>query len=239
MTGNHDYSLDPKHSYFNQASVDLFTSSEARKNGIIYIDRAVRTVAYVTMPSGAQKPINVYGNPMQPNFLGNKVIDAFTYPPYPSEASTAVWAEAPIGGNHTTDGEAEEAQIWAMHGPPRHRFDVTNRRGFYGCEAQAAKIASAKPKLCVFGHFHFSWGVEKVQWKDEGDEIAESKILTLSPERKGEEHREGPPTEHAFDFSEATLDGGRETVFVNAAFFTMKKRRTEFRNHPIVVNMTF
>jgi hypothetical protein len=128
-----------------------------------------------------------------------------------------------------------------MHGPPRHRLDVTNVPGLTGCVVQAEKIATAKPILCVFGHFHYSWGVEHVWWQAQRDEVADAKFLTLSRERKQEESRDGPETLVAFDFSGSggfeKVDSGKETVFVNAAWMTMKKRQVTERNLPITITV--
>jgi predicted phosphohydrolase len=148
VAGNHDYSLERGHSHFDPQSSALFTSDEARAKGIVYLDRTVQTVAYVTSPTGEKRPLTVYGNPMQPNFLTKSALDSFTYPPFLDPAAEKAWADAPTA--------ADNAQVWVMHSPPRDHLDETNRSGFWGCDVQAAKIAAAKPRLVVFGHFHFS-----------------------------------------------------------------------------------
>jgi hypothetical protein len=211
--------------------VDLLTSSKLKESGIHYLDREARTVAYYAEGHSDPKPIRIYGNPLQPEFWGN--LYPFCYTPHPDPMSVAAWASAPTA----TDG----VQIWAMHGPPRHRLDLTTIPELTGCVSQAQKIASAKPLLCVFGHFHYSWGVEYVRWQEQGDEVAHAEFMTLSNERKEDERRNGPETRFAFDFSgngdRRKLEAGRETVFVNAAWMTAKRRAVVERNHPITITM--
>jgi hypothetical protein len=210
----------------------LFTSPKTKESGIHYLDQEVQTIAYYAADNSEPKPIRVYGNPLQPEFSNN--LYPFTYKPHPSPGSLAAWADAP----KASDG----IQIWAMHSPPRHRLDVTNVRGLTGCIAQAEKIASAKPMLCVFGHFHYSWGVERVRWQDQGNGVAHAKFLTLSKERKEEQNLTGLKTQSVFDFSGngayGKIDAGKETIFVNAAWMTQKKRQVQERNQPIMITIS-
>jgi hypothetical protein len=212
--------------------MDLFSSPKAKESGVNYLDREVQTIAYYTSASSELMPIKIYGNPLQPEFSGNSY--PFTYAPHPSPGSLAAWANAP----KASDG----VQIWAMHSPPMHRLDLTNVKGLTGCVVQAEKIASAKPLLCVFGHFHYSWGVERVQWEEHGDGIARADILTLSKERKLEQNLDLPETQSVFDFSGIGIHDkvypGKETIFVNAAWMTMKKAQIEERNQPLVITMS-
>ena len=98
-----------------------------------------------------------------------------------------------------------------------------------GCEVQRRKVAKARPLVCVFGHFHCSYGVEKVVWRDDAgvdeddDGVQESRILT--------DERTGGP----YDFTD--LKPGKETVFINAAWMTMEKGKVEKRNKPIVIDL--
>lgn len=102
-----------------------------------------------------KKELKVYGNPMQPEF------------------GATAWAGAP----RRDDG----VLIWVTHTPPLGRLDRTKVEGLSGCRALARNIEEARPRLCVFGHFHYGWGAERVVWA-EGVEM-----LTLSGERKREE----------------------------------------------------
>jgi len=98
-----------------------------------------------------------------------------------------------------------------------------------GCEAQRRKVAVARPLVCVFGHYHSSYGVEKVSWSDDvdpqNDNVKQSVILT-------EEASDRP-----YDFT--TLIPGKETVFINAAWMTMMKGKVEKRNKPVVIDLEY
>ena len=225
--GNHDIGLDENHSEHLPESVNLFTSAEARRNGIHYLNDEVRLVAsYLREQNSEPIPIRVYGNPRQPDFLNTSY--AFTYLPYPSEGSVKAWENAP--------NDTETADIWVMHSPPKGHLDTITVTPLAGCEAQRQKIEAAKPMLCVFGHYHYSWGIERVRWGDNMSTI-KSNILTLSPERQNEEKKTFPIKSN-FDFTgHEIIDIGKETVFVNAAWMTMKKRSIQHRNQPIMVTI--
>jgi hypothetical protein len=121
-------------------------------------------------------------------------------------------------------------ELWVSHGPPKGRLDWIHLPGLIGCEVQRRKVVKAWPHACVFGHFHCSYGVEKVVWMDNdnsadvGDDgVLESQILT-------DESTGGP-----YDFT--NLKPGKETVFINAAWMTMEKGKVEKRNKPIVIDL--
>ena len=42
------------------------------------------------------------------------------------------------------------------------RLDQIHIAGLIGCEAQRKKVAAARPLVCIFGHYHCGYGVEKV-----------------------------------------------------------------------------
>jgi hypothetical protein len=233
IAGNGDVSLDKASTRFNPEALALFTSPETRGKGIHYLDREMRTVAYYRVPgSDEPKELRIYGNPLQPEFSSNRW--PFTYLADSLSEAEEAWALAPTG--------ADAVPIWVTHSPPLDRLDMANVAGFTGCGVLAQKIAAAKPRLCVFGHFHYSWGVERVKWLKEGHGIAEAQILSLSEERKKGEGLKGPETKTKFDFSDGGVDGkltaGEETVYVNAGWMTWNKRKTEVRNTPIVVRIT-
>lgn len=214
--------------------MELFTSDAARAAGIHYINQEVKTVAEYITNESKLAPVRVYGNPKQPDFLNMSY--AFTYPPYPSPESVAAWSRAPA--------RQEGVNLWIMHSPPVDRLDAINvPGGLIGCVAQYERIAAARPLLCVFGHYHFSWGVERVRWEEDNNRVAGANLLTLSEERKGEQNLGGPPTKSTFSFTGSKpgslppLEVGKETLFVNAAWMTMKKRTVEKRNLPIVIEL--
>lgn len=196
---------------------------EALSRGIHYLDRQTKKVAYcpVTKNSDIQKyqSIQVYGNPLQPEFLDTNY--AFTYPPWPSSISKQAWRDVP--------GSTDAAPIWVMHGPPKDRLDWIDIDKLEGCVAQAQAIAASRPLLCVFGHFHVSNNVERVEWCSDRDEVAKSKVLARSTGAL------------EYDFSgkdsEPPLRLGRDTVFVNAAWMTGRKREVPDRNDPKVITI--
>jgi hypothetical protein len=118
-----------------------------------------------------------------------------------------------------------------MHGPPKDRLDSIPIPGLQGCVVQARKIAAARPLLCVFGHYHVSNGVERVTWGNGTDGVAAARNIT---KEKGERSAE-------YDFSRGGVDGtlkaGEETIFVNAAWMTGRKREVEERNLPVVIKL--
>ncbi|RDW57606.1 hypothetical protein BP6252_13688 [Coleophoma cylindrospora] len=218
---------------FNPEALALFTSPDMRAKGIHYLDREVRTVAYYRVRgSDTLRELNIYGNPLMPEFSPNRW--PFTYPPHKSPEADEAWSKAPTA--------QDTVPIWVTHSPPLDRLDIANVAGFSGCAVLAEKIAAARPSLCVFGHFHYSWGVERVKWCREDSGVLEAQILTLSEERKKGEGVEGLETKTIFDFSDSGAEGRlqtrEETVYVNAAWMTTKKTRVQVRNMPIVVTLT-
>jgi hypothetical protein len=217
--GNHDLGLDRAHPNFSEAGLALFTSAEARACGIVYLDRETKTVAQLRGKALELVPICVYGNPTQPDFLNSAY--AFTYKPYPSEESIQAWTTAPQS--------SEQLAIWVTHSPPKDRLDAINVPPLIGCTVLAKAIAKARPLLCVFGHYHYSWGLERVLWHSDRDEVAEAQELSKLEEKT------------SFDFSRDGSDGpiiqGEQTIFVNAAWMTMQKRAIQKRNTPFVVTL--
>ncbi|KAK6522971.1 hypothetical protein TWF281_002398 [Arthrobotrys megalospora] len=230
VAGNHDFGLDSKHPKFLPETVELFTSDAARAAGINYLDREVRSFTNYTNTVSDDTELRVYGNPCQPEFIGKPY--AFIYRPYPSDTSTEAWETAPA--------QEDKVQIWVMHSPPLNRLDSLNQKyremGLTGCEVQAKKIAAAKPLLCVFGHYHFSRGVERVKWEKDGEGIEKSEILSMSAERRLEAGVAKPESLSEFDFRD--LEVGRETIFVNAAWKTMARGPDAATNDPIVITLT-
>ena len=221
--------LDPNHPSYSPQVKSLLTSNAARKAGIRYLDGEVATVCYFTSSSAATaaadgtimtpqrklKPLRVYGNPMQPEFLGKPY--AFIYPPAPSAQATAAWASAPSPPSHSpchspcppTHGCRQQGQelnennldlqkaqilqpvdIWLMHSPPFGRLDRVPVAGLTGCSVQAEKIAAARPRLCVFGHYHYSWGVERVHWPQQDMNHCEHEHENEREKNSGEHEEE-------------------------------------------------
>jgi hypothetical protein len=62
---------------------------------------------------------------------------------------------------------------------PKGRLDQIPIPGLMGCEVQRQKVAAVKPLICVFGHFHVSYGVERVVWGNGADDgISNATIVT-------------------------------------------------------------
>lgn len=213
IPGNHDVGLDPLHKGYSPKMHSLFTSPEVRADGVVFLGQSDPTFLHDDL-------LSIYANPTQPDFLKSNY--AFTYHPYPSPEATAAWASAP----DTSRGPIE---IWLSHGAPKGRLDQIHIAGLMGCEAQRKKVAKARPLVCVFGHFHCAYGVEKVVWKassdEESDDVLES--VTLADESP----------DCVYDFT--TLIPGKETVFINAAWMTMEKGKVEKRNKPIVIDLEY
>lgn len=222
--------MDRAHKNFKGGALSLLTTKHAIAGGVRYIDREVQTIAFCRTLGGKEQPIRIYGNPMQPEFLGKPY--AFIYPPAPSPEASAAWVSAP--------GSDDPVDIWVMHSPPKGRLDAINVPGLVGCAEQVEKIAKARPLLCVFGHYHYSWGMERVRWIGERSQDVEVQCLAKSKERQ-EAEGENIPIQRDFDFSghgsEAKLEVGQETIFVNAAWMTMKKAIIETRNPPFVITL--
>ncbi|KAK4938869.1 hypothetical protein LTR10_020775 [Elasticomyces elasticus] len=221
VAGNHDLGLDPAHVQFCRRSHDLFTSSEARRRGIHYLDREVRTVAHIrSSADDGLRPLRVYGNPCQPDFLNSSY--AFTYLPFPSDGAQHAWKEAPT--------YKEGVEIWVMHSPPKGHLDDIPVPPLTGCEVQSRKITESRPVLCVFGHYHSSWGIERVRWRTNQCGVEQTGAQVL-PAHEGQ----------IFDFSgrsrDVAIGRGEETIFVNAAWMTMQKRKSEKRNTPFLITI--
>lgn len=230
-TGNHDLGLDRNHKKFLPQSLELFTSAAAKSAGIQYIDRAIQPCATISSRT-KRGQLRVYGNPLQPDFLNTSY--AFTYAPDPSDQAAAAWAEAPT--------HPDAAPVWVTHGPPQGRLDWIPLPPLRGCAEQARCVARARPVLAVFGHYHISHGVELVSWR-EGREGAEEEGAGRGDATPamldGVEVlvRDGKPCHLDFTKSENIFRRGEKTIFVNAAWMTLEKRKVEERYQPIVIDL--
>jgi len=100
-----------------------------------------------------------------------------------------------------------------------------------GCEAQRKKVFGARPLVCVFGHYHCSYGVEKVIWNDgDGTDDGSNGV-------KYRENLTDNTSDGHYDFT--NLRPGEETVFINAAWMTMEKHNVEKRNKPVVIDLQY
>lgn len=83
-----------------------------------------------------------WGSPWTPVFMDW----AFNLPRR-GEQLQKVWGQVPEG----TD-------VLISHGPPHQILDTVPKSTFLGCEVLRSRISELRPKLCVFGHIHHSWG---------------------------------------------------------------------------------
>lgn len=63
---------------------------------------------------------------------------------------------------HIEDG----TDIVITHGPPKGIMDYTDGRERAGCASLFRAVASARPRVHCFGHFHEGWGAKLVTWRD-------------------------------------------------------------------------
>jgi len=77
-----------------------------------------------------------------------------------------------------------------------------------------------------------------VRW-EKGGQIAERKVSTVSEERKEERNMSEPVGVAEWDLSGEDSSAGQETLYVNASWMTMKKRKIKGRNMPIVITIEF
>jgi hypothetical protein len=208
--------LDEKHKDFLPSALALFKSEAARAAGIHYLDRQVEEIQLLP-DSSSSTAVPVYANPCQPEFLGKPY--AFIYEPHPSPQAAEAWADAP--------STPSSVPIWVTHCPPLGRLDWIPIPPLRGCPVLAEAVARARPVLSVFGHYHISHGVELVTWHDETDEVAKAEKLVS----------DGAPAHLDFTKPDLRFERGRKTIFVNAAWMTLAKPRTEERYQPIVLDL--
>lgn len=137
--------------------------------------------------------------------------------------------------------------IAITHGPPRGVLDRTSGRERGGSAELFAAVALSRPRVHCFGHIHEGWGAKMVAWRDPGAhhghqqpshlthiDNGKSKVVEMlgtilpgkfdAPEdvalKEAKRVRYGEQrccrTSHCHD-DEFPLEGGRHTLFVNAA----------------------
>jgi hypothetical protein len=109
-------------------------------------------------------------------------------------------------------------------------------------------VAHARPVLAVFGHYHISHGVELVSWQGleahgqgsmggvegEGADQDEAVKMVDTVEVLV---KDGKSCHLDFTAPERRFQRGEKTIFVNAAWMTLKKRKTEERYQPVVIDL--
>ncbi|KAI5786959.1 Metallo-dependent phosphatase-like protein [Peziza echinospora] len=230
IAGNHDLTLDPFHSDTTREThlrnLSLFTSAAAMKAGIHYL---CNTIVNVTLPGSPGLVIPIYGNPHQPEWLPTNY--SFTYKPAPSAGSEVAWEAAPT--------LADNIPIWIMHGAPKGRLDAISYPPWplSGCEVSARKVYAAKPRLCVFGHFHVSYGVERVEYLP-GEAGGPGLVTDLLAGRADDGGGSGESDDGGVNIF-VKDEGTKAGVFANVAWMTGEKRKVEKRNKPVVIDLEF
>lgn len=147
------------------------------------------------------------------------------------------------------DDQDLDIDIMLTHGPPQGILDTTNTGESVGCEHLRRAVERCRPLLHCFGHIHESWGAVVKRWDDDekaaekwkgvqGDDNddrgdfkgknpnmnyqapaktqkAEGEILLDPGTYESQKLRRGA-------YIDATgLEGGRETVFVNASVMSL------------------
>lgn len=251
IPGNNDRGLCPKHPKYSAESHNLFTSAEAwTRDRIIYLTHETRTVAWYRTRSGEMRPLNVYANPSNPDFLAGTGAAGlfgnpwgFAYLTRPDPGADANWRTAPERCVPEGDGDLDAAQIWVTHTPPLGRLDASpsdrnpqtgKEVPISGCEVLAEKIGVARPLLNVFGHLHGAAGIEKVHWKDDesgNKSIGKAEIVALQNDEVG-----SAKSVEEFDFTWGEV--GSQSVFVNAAWMPLNRKVNHRRNSPWLIRIS-
>ena len=108
--------------------------------------RAVMTdVTYLEDEEVTVEGLRIWGTPWQPWFHD------WAFNLQRGAEMAAVWAKVPTG-----------IDVLLTHGPPAGILDRTYRGEEVGCADQRAALARIRPRLCVFGHIHESYGQVEV-----------------------------------------------------------------------------
>ena len=237
IAGNHDVSLDKDyyHSDFGfihrrgqdnnnpneqpDAIRALYTSDEAKKAGIIYLEEEMRTF---TLSTGAK--FTVYSSPYQPEFCRW----AFAYERDEDRFNALPSSTGAGGGAANPVPDFPGVDLMLTHGPPMGVLDQVDWTGKnVGCEHLRRAVERTRPKLHVFGHIHEGYGAGKMDWgtgnfeqfKSDPEDMLDNRCAyyNATSEDGGEE-----------------LRVGEETIFVNASVVTVRYKPV---NAPWVVDL--
>nr|OQO17875.1 hypothetical protein B0A51_15694 [Rachicladosporium sp. CCFEE 5018] len=261
IPGNHDLSLDrewvishlpsdlqnrqPEMSvaqanarYLDAQRLWTWRYERAQCDGITFLEEGMQTI---TLRNGAL--LNIYASPFTPRFedwafaySGNE--DRFnSYADTLSDATNISQRPVPLRSEQQVD-------IMITHGPPMHILDIVKiddtmqdtpegpaLRTSVGCPHLLRACMRARPLIHCFGHIHEGYGVKRVTWPLDADEVASRKmsIQDWSEQTEAWSQRQIEPiglaqdcgaTEHALfvNLREGNaLHRGKETVMINAA----------------------
>jgi Icc-related predicted phosphoesterase len=177
VAGNHDITLDPpffraKESKWKWASPQdpekcrklLLESKE-----IIYLEHEAVTI-YL---EGKGTCVRVFGSPFSPGRRGW----AFQY--WGEEEARDMWETK----------EMEGCDVVVTHTPAYGHGDSTMEGERAGCVGLKRRLEQVRPMIHLCGHIHDGRGVERVSWKDSGDEVS------IEGGEEGAGDAEGPSSE--------------------------------------------
>ncbi|RJE18845.1 hypothetical protein PHISCL_08815 [Aspergillus sclerotialis] len=225
IPGNHDVSLDKDYYYSEfgfihrrgqdnnnpaespDAIKALYTSEEAKRAGIVYLEEEVRTF---TLSTGAK--FTVYASPFQPEFCRW----AFAYERTEDRFNALPSSSGAGGGAKNPVPDFPGVDLMLTHGPPYGVLDRVDWTGEnVGCEFLRTAVERARPKLHVFGHIHEGYGAGMMDWGSGNFEMIESDPASVLENR-------------CAYYNASSGDGGkelrvgRETIFANASVVTVR-----------------
>ena len=261
IAGNHDLTLDRDfvRSHENDRRIPsatdaqwataraLWTSPDnrAKQEGITFLDEGEHTI---TLANGAR--VRIYASSYTPEFLDWGFPyrrDEDRYNPADISFSDARnIAAAPV--QSFSNAPDSPIDIMITHGPPWGRLDeVPQRNGTLlntGCPHLLRAVMRARPLIHCFGHIHEGHGAERIEWSDNAEEVASSKVernlwelkskpawedgITLGQDGivRIEPDLEAAKADRAITLdvsseSDSPLQRGRDTLLINAAIMTV------------------
>ncbi|KAI9717015.1 MAG: hypothetical protein M1812_004950 [Candelaria pacifica] len=236
IAGNHDMTLDEPfyqenwrrwHAYGGKQDVkkarDIWTSEEARRAGVVYLEEGVRSFELRT---GAK--FTIYTNPYTPEFCNW----AFAY-----EHDDDRFNPSSENTSHSKPGlvpSFSQIDIMMTHGPPLNHLSTTRTSEDAGCPHLLRAVERCRPRLHCFGHIHEEWGAERVQWanaKDGWTDFEQVETIETDAEQVSKERRAYLDVSQG---SRRPLRFGEETLLINASIMDVRYRPI---NAPWVVDL--
>jgi len=137
IAGNHDRIIQNEPNWFNGVLAKYKTINYLQDNDLVLYNDGFNG-------DYSEDNVQIYGSPWQPEFYNW----AFNLPRNGDELKNK-WTNIP----NNTD-------ILITHGPPFGYLDVPGGSGNnrVGCELLRERVDEIKPKICIFGHVHGSYG---------------------------------------------------------------------------------
>ncbi|RMY88081.1 hypothetical protein D0864_06716 [Hortaea werneckii] len=227
IAGNHDLSLDPDYNPLKHASGWKVQPSAAEalecrrllteNDSFVYLQHTSQTIP---VPE-KEISLKVFGSPFSPD--GGRQNWAFQYDEVEREAR-GLWSEIP-----------DDVDIVVSHTPAKGVCDASQHWSGGGCPGLLREgLWRTRPLLHVCGHCHEGRGAKVVRWGEKEGEV--------EGVREWEDPGRGSKKQSVVDLTGGRrgmgLEGGRETVVVNASVMAKSFGRggMEF-NKPIVVDL--